>query len=294
VAAHWPASVLAASAAALSEHISPNLMNSREPTDMQFYKLGSAVALEKLGYGALKNILGAGKEGLSYLTPEAKALLTGAGAGAGSGALVGGLADTPGGAAGGALAGAALGGGAGRLGEALSRRFGKAHEAARAFGSTASTRPATREELLEQILKTSSLLARGLASPTARAAGIGALGAGMGAGVSELAGYDPRVGAAVGGGIGALRGATWKDLGGLLERGGAGKATEAVERAGAGTAAKATPEAMGAQEFLFKAPMETIGPHQADIMARLPEFMQNPEAWQTFAKEKGLDVLTRA
>jgi hypothetical protein len=118
------------------------------------YDLGAQQAreqFEKQAYGALKNILGAAKEGLGYLTPEAKALLTGAGVGAAGGAGVGAVTDMPGGAAGGALAGAALGGAGGRLAEALSRRFGKAHEAARAFGSTASTRPPTREELLEQL-----------------------------------------------------------------------------------------------------------------------------------------------
>jgi hypothetical protein len=142
-------------------------------------------------------------------------------------------------------------------------------------------------------------LALGNLSRTLLGAGAGA---GLGAGIGGLTDTGAGTGAAIGAGVGGLGGRFSGQIAELAGRG-RGKLTELLERRGAGAAEgaaapaateAAAPQAMGAQEFLFKAPMETIGPHQADIMARLPEFMQNPEAWQTFAKEKGLDILTRA
>lgn len=111
--------------------------------------------LSKHAYGILRNIGGAVREGVGYLTPQAKSTLLGALAGSGIGAATGALSnDVPGGALGGALIGATGGGAAGRLAPTLAQRFGKSQAAARMFGRSANTgRPATREDLLRMLKK---------------------------------------------------------------------------------------------------------------------------------------------
>jgi hypothetical protein len=285
-----------------------------------FYALGAQHARIRLGLeksaGVAKNLLGAAKEGLGYLTPASKSTLTGTLAGGGAGAVGGALADTPGGAAGGALMGAGLGGGGGRLAQMLAKRFGKSHTAARAFGQEGG-RSATRNELIEllqqQGTKTGAMgglgrtLLRGGAG-AAVGAGIGGMtDAGMGAGALAGAG-----GAMAAPGLARL---AKEPLARMTEglsaakksiiEGAAGRA--APEAAGAaGAAGRAAPEAAGAagaaaakppmtvHEFIRGRPGAEMQSYGNELHSRLLEFMQNPQAWQQWAKEKGLDLATRA
>ncbi len=119
-----------------------------------FYETGVKTAFETLGmtkhaYGVLKNLGGAIREGVTYLTPTAKSTLLGGFGGAGVGGITGALSDSvPGGALGGALMGAGLGGAGGRLAPGLARRFSN-NAAMRLFPEHG--RLATRQELLKML-----------------------------------------------------------------------------------------------------------------------------------------------
>jgi hypothetical protein len=265
-----------------------------------FYEEGVKFAcmqlgIEKQAYSVAKNIAGALREGVGYLTPEAKTTLLSALAGGGVGAAGGALTDAPGGAAGGALAGLAGGAAGGRLGQTLARRYGKSHAAARAFGSAGSARPATRAELLEALKKTSSVWQ----NPLTRTIGGSLLGAGVGAGAGELTG-DAGLGAALGAGAGGALGRYGQKLV-APARQHLEKLTSKMRKLRSGETATAAPAVSTASASPATPPM-TMGEYMSrpaevpeeifkTIRARFPELANNPEAWQAFAKEKGINLL---